>query len=156
MGEGLRLLLLAAMAALMLAAVWTDLRSRTIPNWLNAAIAGVAVIWWFASGLPLWPDFAVQLGLALAVFALFAVAFAFGAMGGGDVKMAAAVALWLPLTELLQFLVIMALAGGVVTIATMIWHRALKHEGAPEIPYGVAIAFAGLWAVAERYLNHFG
>ena len=32
----------------------------------------------------------------LLVFALFAIAFALGAMGGGDVKLVAALALWLP------------------------------------------------------------
>ena len=34
--------------------------------------------------------------MAAAVFGLFAVAFALGAMGGGDVKLIAALALWLP------------------------------------------------------------
>ena len=69
---------------------------RTIPNGLNAAIASLAPLWWWAHGLPLWPDVAWQIGLAAVVFALFAGAFALGMMGGGDVKMIGALALWLP------------------------------------------------------------
>jgi prepilin peptidase CpaA len=38
----------------------------------------------------------------------------------------------------------------------LIPHRLLKTAGNPEIPYGIAIAFAGLWLIGERFLNHFG
>ena len=44
--------------------------------------------------MPLWPDAAIQLGVALVVFLLLAGAFYAGMMGGGDVKLAAALALW--------------------------------------------------------------
>ena len=149
-------LLLALLAILLCAAAWTDLRDRTIPNALNAAVALLAPCWWWASGLALWPGVPLQLGLVAAVFALFLGFFALGAMGGGDVKLIAAVALWLPLDLLLQMLILTAMAGGVVTLATLAVHRLRKAPGQPEIPYGVAIAFAGLWVSYERYLYHFG
>lgn len=151
----LALPLLALMAGLLLFAAWGDLRARLIPNWLNGLIAAVGIAWWLAAGLP--PlGFAIQAGLALAVFVLFAGLFALGMMGGGDVKMLAALALWLPLDALLRTLIIMALAGGVLTLVLLVRHKLKKHEGQPEIPYGVAIAFAGLWEVVERYLYQLG
>jgi prepilin peptidase CpaA len=38
----------------------------------------------------------------------------------------------------------------------LIRQRLLKKEGQLEIPYGVAIAFAGLWLISERFLYQFG
>ncbi len=82
--------LIAILAAMLIVAATGDLRTRTIPNWLNGAIALGAIPFWLVSGLSVWPDMAIQIGVALAVFALFALAFQLGAMGGGDVKMVAA------------------------------------------------------------------
>lgn len=152
-GPWLPSLLLATLAALLLWGAVTDLRSRTISNALNLAIALLAPLWWWANGLALYPDIALQLGLALAVFALFAGLFALGWMGGGDVKLLGALALWLPGEAMIALLVIMALAGGVVTLVTLAHHRIARRAGQPEIPYGVAIALAGLWVLGQRYFN---
>ena len=96
MGNAISTILLVALAAMLLAACWCDLKARTIPNWLNLAVALLAIPFWWSLGLTLWPDVALQLGVAALVFGLFAIAFAIGAMGGGDVKLVAAIALWLP------------------------------------------------------------
>jgi prepilin peptidase CpaA len=141
-------------AALGFAAVG-DWRTRTIPNWLNGTIALLAIPFWWSVGLDLWPDVALQIGLAAAVFGLFAIAFRFGAMGGGDVKMAAALALWLPFTGVVKLLAVMSIAGGVLTVAMLAAHRLAKSAGQPEIPYGIAIAFGGFWLIGERFLNQF-
>jgi len=132
-----------------------DWRTRTIPNWLNGIIALLAIPFWWSVGLDLWPGVALQIGLAAAVFGLFAIAFRFGAMGGGDVKMAAALALWLPFAGVVKLLVIMSIAGGVLTLAMVAAHRMAKAAGQPEIPYGIAIAFGGFWLIGERFLNQF-
>ncbi|MEA3012226.1 MAG: prepilin peptidase CpaA [Sphingomonadales bacterium] len=153
---GLSWILLAVLAAMLLVACWSDLRTRTIPNGLNLAIALLAIPFWWSIGLPLWPDVAIQIGVALAVFAFFAGAFALGAMGGGDVKLVAAIALWLPWLAVIALLVIMSVAGGLLTLAMLIRHKLAKHKGRLEIPYGVAIAFGGLWLISERFLNQFG
>jgi prepilin peptidase CpaA len=118
-------------------------------------VALLAPVFWLSVGLDPWPGMAIQLGVAAAVFALFAVTFFIGMMGGGDVKLAAALALWFAPADTLEFLVIMSLAGGVLTVAVVAWHRFRKREGRPEIPYGVAIAFGGLAILAQRYLNQF-
>lgn len=155
LGEYLKLALMGVLAMLLIAAAITDLRTRIISNRLNLAIAVLAPIWWLACGLPLWPDMAVQLLAGLVVFALFATLFALGMMGGGDVKLLGALALWFPWQAVVMLLVLMAVLGGVVTIVTVIHHRATKRAGQPEIPYGVAISLAALWLLGERYLNQF-
>jgi prepilin peptidase CpaA len=76
-------------------------------------------------------------------------------MGGGDVKLAAALALWFPPGVTVKFLVLMSIAGGVLTLGLLAWHRARRREGRPQIPYGVAIAFGGLAILAQRFLNQF-
>ena len=156
MGSMISWFLLIALAAMLVAACWCDLRARTIPNALNLAIASLAIPFWWSIGLALWPDVAWQLGVAILVFGLFAIAFAFGAMGGGDVKLVAAIALWLPAQSVLALLFIMSVAGGALTLAMLIRHRLAGKAGQLEIPYGVAIAFGGLWLISERFLNQFG
>jgi len=147
--------LIAILALLLLWGAATDLRSRIISNRLNAAIALLAPLWWWANGLALYPDIALQVGVALLVFALFTGLFALGMMGGGDVKMLGAIALWLPIDMMVMVIIVMALVGGAVTVATLVHHRMAHRDGKPEVPYGVAIALAGLWVVGERYLNPF-
>ena len=149
-------ILLGLLAAALLACCWWDLKTRTIPNWLNLAIALGAVAFWIAVGLPVWPEVALRLAVAFVTFWVFAAAFAMGAMGGGDVKLIAALALWLPWQAVLVLLFLMSIAGGVLTLGYLIRHKLAKREEKLEIPYGVAIAFGGLWLISERFLNQFG
>lgn len=141
----------AVLAALLLSAGFEDVRTREIADWKNAAVALLAPAWWWANGLALWPDVAAQVGVALVVFGLFAAAFHFGMMGGGDVKLIAALALWFPVGALVQLLAAMSIAGGLVTVALMV-ERRIK-GGEVEVPYGVAIAIAGLLSLREPILN---
>jgi len=130
-----------------------DVRTREIANWKNLTIALLAPLSWWASGMTPWPDMALQLGIAAIVFALFCGAFALGWMGGGDVKMIGALALWFPLQLLVWMLVVMSIAGGVLTVL-MVLDRGARKGAEVEIPYGVAIAFAALLALRELHLNH--
>ncbi len=152
---GLTEALLALLALLLLVAAAIDMRTFTISNRLNLAVALLAPLYWWSISLPLWPDVAIQLGVAAAVFALLAVAFYIGMMGGGDVKLAAALALWFSPLSTLRFLVIMSIAGGVLTLLLLLIHRARKKQGRPQIPYGVAIAIGALAILAQRFLNQF-
>jgi prepilin peptidase CpaA len=155
MGGSIALVLLGALALLLVSAGLQDVRTREIANWKNAAIALLAPAWWWANGYSLWPEVATQLGIAAAVFALFAAAFYLKAMGGGDVKMIAALALWLPFGSLVWMLVLMSIIGGVITLALVLESRMHRQRTVPEIPYGVAIAIAGLLALREPILNGF-
>ncbi|MFD1107142.1 A24 family peptidase [Sphingobium olei] len=154
-GDFFRLALICALGALLIVAAITDLRSRIISNRLNLIVAALAPLWWIACGLPLWPGVVVQLGGGILVFMIFAGLFALGMMGGGDVKLLGALALWFPWQILVSLLVLMALLGGAVTILTVIDHKLRKKQGQAEIPYGVAISIAALWVLGEQYLNHF-
>jgi prepilin peptidase CpaA len=148
--------LVLLLAAALVAAAVGDLRTRTIPNGLNLAIALAAIPFWYLSDLALWPDVALRIAVAGAVFAFFAAAFALGFMGGGDVKLLAAVALWLPPAAVVALLVVMSIAGGALTLVFALRHRLARRTEKLEIPYGVAIAFGGLWLISERFLNQFG
>lgn len=154
-GDFFRLALICVLGALLIVAAVTDLRSRIISNRLNLTIAALAPLWWAAWGLSIWPDVAVQLMMGGIVFALFAALFAAGMMGGGDVKLLGALALWFPWQATLSLLTLMALLGGAVTLVTVIDHKVRKKPGQPEVPYGLAISIAGLWLIGERYLNQF-
>ena len=151
MDDPFKYVLLAGLAIALLIAAFTDLRSRQIGNWLTAAIALGAPLFWWASGLALWPDIAWQLGIALAAFAVLAGLFALRAMGGGDVKLLTALALWIEPAWFLKLLVVMALLGGVLTIVLAAWHMLRGRKDRLAVPYGVAIACAGLWALGARY-----
>ena len=140
-------LLLIVLAALLVSAGIQDARFREIANWKNAAIALLAPLWWWASGLAPWPDMATQCGIALVVFAAFVAAFHFGWMGGGDVKMIGALALWLPLQPLVWMLIVMSLVGGVLTVVLLVEQRMRRKTAQIEVPYGVAIAIAALIAL---------
>jgi prepilin peptidase CpaA len=144
--------LLAALAIALLTAAFTDLRGRHIGNWLNAGIAVMAPAYWWASGLSLWPGVALQLGVAAITFAVLAILFALRAMGGGDVKLLTALALWIEPLAFARLVIIMALLGGVLTIVFGAWHIACRRKDRLAIPYGVAIALAGLWVLGTSYL----
>ena len=148
-------LLVGLLAAILLIAAVIDMRTFTISNRLNLTVALLAPLFWWSAALPLWPNVATQVALAGGVFILLAAAFYAGVMGGGDVKLASALALWFSPASTIKFLVVMSLAGGVLTLLVVGWHRAKKRQGRPEIPYGVAIAFGGLAILAQRFLNQF-
>ena len=148
-------LLLASLAALLVVAAVIDMRTFTISNRLNLTVALLAPLYWLSVELSIWPGIAIQLAAGAAVFVVLAAAFYAGMMGGGDVKLAAPLALWFPPGATIKFLVFMSLAGGLLTLLILVWHRAKQREGRPQIPYGVAIAFGGLAILAQPYLNHF-
>lgn len=155
MGVGFALILPLALLCLLVSAGIEDVRRREIANWKNAAIALLAPIWWWAIGMAPWPGMAMQLGLGLAVFALFAALFALRMMGGGDVKMIGALALWVPLDAIVAMLVVMSLIGGVIALLMMIDRKRRRDPAPAEVPYGVAIACAALLTFHEPLLNHF-
>jgi prepilin peptidase CpaA len=148
--------LLALLALLLVAAAVIDVRTFTISNRLVVAVALLAPVYWWSAGVPLWPEAAIHVAVALGVFILLALAFYAGMMGGGDVKLAAALALWFSPESTLRFLVFMSIAGGVLTLVVLLAHRFRGKPGRPEIPYGVAIAIGALVILTQRFLNQFG
>lgn len=150
------LALAAGALALFFWAGWSDVASRRIPNRLCAllTLVGLARIGLaLASGGPAL-EAAADLALGAGLFAAGAVAFRFGAFGGGDVKLLAAGGLWTGLDAAGPYLMTTALTGGALALFYLARMAASRMSGtvvaAKEItlPYGVAIATGGAFATA--------
>ena len=148
--------LLAVFPTLMAYAAVSDLFTMTIPNKLSLAVAVVFGVFALASGMT-WAALAWHLGAGALVLAVSFALFSFGWIGGGDAKLAAAVALWLGFPILTDYLVLAAMAGGILTLAILVlrgfplphfalaWPWALRlHDRKTGIPYGIALAGAAL------------
>jgi prepilin peptidase CpaA len=148
--------LLGGLAIGLLISAYTDIRHRLILNAVTAPIALAAPLYWYAIGEFSPIGIGLHLAIAAAVFVFFALLFRFGAMGGGDVKLFSALALWFNLVWVMRLLLIASLLGALVTIIFWLIHKRRGATGPVRVPYGVAIALAGLWVVSEHIFNHFG
>jgi prepilin peptidase CpaA len=154
-------LALVIFPALMLFAAFSDLLTMTIPNRVSALLIATYVVTAVYFHTPL-ATIGAHVGCGLAVLALTFTFFQFNWIGGGDAKLAAATALWLGWDNLLDYGLISSLAGGVLTLAIL----QLRSDWAPPrllsfafmqrlaqknagVPYGVALAFAGLLLYPE-------
>ncbi len=148
--------LLGGLAIGLLVSVYTDIRYRLILNSVTAPIALAAPLYWYAVGDFNLVSIGFHLAIAVIVFIFFALMFRFGAMGGGDVKLFSALALWFDWIWVMRMLLIASLLGALVTIIFWGIHKARRESGPVRVPYGVAIAVAGLCVAGEQIFNHFG
>jgi prepilin peptidase CpaA len=149
-------ILLGALALLLVTAAVLDLRLRKIPNWLSLAVAVMAPLFWWAAGISFYPEMLERIGSAYLIFLLFFGMFCLGGMGGGDVKLGTALALWFAPQISFIFILITSVVGAVVSVAAWAHHHFVKHaQGKTVVPYGVAIAFGGLAILTQRFLNQF-
>ncbi|AQR73765.1 hypothetical protein BXU08_09005 [Sphingomonas sp. LM7] len=152
-------MLLIALGLLLVSAGIEDARTRNIANWKNAVIALLAPAWWWANGLGLWPDVALQLGVAMFVLVVFVGAYAIGQMGGGDVKLVAALALWLPVQPLVGMLVWMSLLGGALTLVMVAERWTQLRGGIAALPWRtiapIALGLIALLALGWAGWPHF-
>jgi prepilin peptidase CpaA len=144
--------LLATLLTLLIVAAAMDVRARTIPNWLTLAVAALAPAWWVASGLDLHPIL-IRILCAVALLLVLAALFFAGAIGGGDVKLLVALALWLSPGTLLTLLFWMAICGGLLSLFMVAFHHIRGNGGAIEVPYGVAIALPAVLIIANHFLS---
>ena len=70
-------------------------------------------------------------------------AFAAGLLGGGDVKLLAASAIWVDLRHAVWLVALIFLAGGVLAILYLM-SRPFRAQRSKRIPYGIAIAIGAL------------
>jgi prepilin peptidase CpaA len=152
---------LIAFVLLLVAAAWQDVRTMRIADAYSLAIVAAFAVW-ALSGLAADKTSLLTIGLAVgcaaAVFAFGALAFALGALGGGDVKLLAAASLFAGPALLPDLLMVTALTGSVLGVA--IFAGARLGPAAPagnatiparlrrSLPYGPAIAAGGLWVAA--------
>ncbi|MEL6709859.1 MAG: prepilin peptidase [Pseudomonadota bacterium] len=143
--------LLVALAIALIIAAISDIRERKIANWLNLGIAAGAPLFWIATGMAIWPDMLIQLALAFVVFWAFAGLFALGWLGGGDVKLLGAIALWLTPMAFLDLLIVMAFVGGAIAVAFVFRRMIFRPKTQATLPYGVAISAGALWVIASTH-----
>lgn len=153
----------AALVAVLLVAAGTDLLRRRIPNALCLAVAALALLSRAATSAPqeLWQPVAA----GLVSLAMLLPLWARGLLGGGDLKLFVATALWVGLDGLLQLALAVALAGGLLALVALTMRRAAVvlalavaplspsaawlltefSESWSSLPYGVAIAAGAIW-----------
>jgi prepilin peptidase CpaA len=142
-------------AAIALAgAAFADIRHLLIPD--RFALTIIAAFAVAAIGRP-WDETGLAVLTGAAVFGGGAMMFARGWLGGGDVKLLAAVALWAGPGGLPGLLQWTAFAGAVLSAVTLLRLRrrtprgwALQAPLAAPMPFGVAIAAGGLAMFAAR------
>jgi len=143
-------------AVLLLAAAAEDAVRLKISNLIVLLVLVAAVAATIIAGpqLALWKNFVVFLGL----LAIGTPMFAAGKLGGGDVKLLAAVGLWFDFTGALWMILAVVLAGGLLALVVLIlrafgWSEEMRRRVVllrPRggIPYGVAIAAGALITMA--------
>lgn len=160
---------------LLCVAAWSDIAIRIIPDWVCAAVSVIGIAMRLFAG-----PYAVLTSTCIAagMFLFLVLLHARGMLGGGDVKLAAAICLGLSPSSAYRFVFITAMAGGVLSVLHLIARRALR-GAKPKAPpprgsslikrvlcaerwriarhgslsYGVAIACGGIWAVLEGQGN---
>ena len=166
----LTVIILALFSLLMCRAIWSDLTSLTLSNRLCLATVLLYLAYLLATympgyGLPI-QDILISVAISAIIFIVCAGFFALGIMGGGDVKLIPAVALWAGTAHILNYLFITAVMGGLFAAAIIIMNRikiskyfkssvnvnlsvAEKKESA--VPYGVGIAVGGLYVAYQLF-----
>jgi len=159
-GEFVQAACIIVYVAGLLFAAWSDARTLEISNTVSIAIACAFVPAALLAGL----DGAHLLdhgAVALSLLVGGAVLFWRQAFGGADVKLLAATGLWLGWGDVLPFLFIVAVCGGLLAVIVLVasrlspvqrwlapfglpWLERGNGSGQP-IPYGVAIAAGGLF-----------
>lgn len=150
----LHALILLSLAGLVAWTAISDMKTQIIPN---TAVTAIFVLWvgWVVSGADVQPLHA--LGIGLAIFTVGAFLFHRGQVGGGDVKLLTVLGIWAGPQEATIFLIHVALAGGLLTMA-YIMHmrfvapalgRVVTIEKKRFVPYAVAIS-AGAFLLITR------
>lgn len=153
-----------------------DVRGGRIPNLLTyGGLLSALAVRGFVIG---WPGLKSGLIGVLAAGGIFYVLFLVGGMGGGDVKLMAAVGAWAGANETVALLIATALAGGVLALVYMLHHKRvlatlantlelIRHHltsglrphpvlnvqepGMIRVPYGLAIALGALYCLGQSF-----
>ena len=158
--------LLVIFPALMAYAAASDLLTMRIPNKLSLALLVAFAALALASSLS-WTDVLMHAAAGTLILGVCFAMFAFGWIGGGDAKLAAAISLWFGFEILMEYLLTAAIAGGALTLAIVFFRGtplpgfALKwawlsrlHDRKSGVPYGIALAVAALLVYPHTPIWH--
>jgi prepilin peptidase CpaA len=161
--EMLRWSIVLLLSILLVIVSVSDIRDRRIPNWTVLAIAVLFVPWIFLDARV---SIVSSLEAALIAFVASCALYAFRVVGAGDSKLLTVTALFAGMTKLPHFLVLVALTGGVIALASLLarpvraavmFHMRGKGDFGRGVPYGVAIAIATMviivWPFPQNFLN---
>lgn len=160
----LQIALFSLFPLVMVFAALSDLFTMTISNKIPLILLAAFVPMAVAAGFS-GEQLAIHIACGAGVLVLTFVFFAFGWIGGGDAKLAAAIAVWMGFEHLADYGLYSALMGGALTIAILYarhmplprfafgiaWVERLYDRGAG-VPYGIALAAAGLLLYPETHL----
>lgn len=130
---------LSLASSILLSSSFIDLKYQEIPNSYNLAVAILGGLFIY-----IYNDFYQQLLLGgLIAFMLFLVIMVLtGAMGGGDVKMAGAIGLFVGTAFVTQFIMYAFFSGALIAVLLLL----LKKKGKEDVfPFGPSIAFSGIY-----------
>jgi prepilin peptidase CpaA len=149
---------------LMAYAASSDLLTMRIANWLVLALT-VSYLALALVAQTSWTEIGMSFGAAAVVLVIAFAFFAFGWIGGGDAKLVSATALWMGFSFMLPYVVYSALLGGALTLLILAVRRyplpaALArikwidrlHDTKSGVPYGIALAIAGLLVYPDTSL----
>ena len=152
----LHLLAFAFFPTVMALSASMDLLTFTIPNRLCLTLAVGYLIFAVMLGVPA-VDILLNISCGLAILVMTFVMFNLGVIGGGDAKLAAATAAWLGWTAILNYGLAAAIFGGILTLVLLGARKAplpaalgrvdwlaRLHNANAGVPYGIALAAAGL------------
>jgi len=147
---------LALFPALMVFAAVSDLFTMTISNRISIALVAIFFVLAVALGVPP-KEIGLHVACGLLVLLVSFLFFSRGWIGGGDAKLASATALWLGFDHIADYGLCAALLGGGLTLLILVVRRwplpsfllnqqwiARLHDRKNGVPYGIALALAGL------------
>jgi len=145
-------------------AAFSDLFTMTISNWISLLLVVAYLVLAFAVGLS-WQDMAWAFACGALVLVITFGMFCAGWMGGGDAKLAAASAIWLGWAHVMNYGLVASVFGAVLTLAIISIRRwplpafltrydwVLRlHDQREGIPYGIALALAGLYIYPQSQI----
>jgi prepilin peptidase CpaA len=155
----------------------SDVRTARIPNWLTYGGLAAAIVSRAAMGLTEFRSGLIGLMISGGMFLLL---FLIGGMGGGDVKLMAAVGAWAGSSQSLPILITSSIVGGILAVLYMIMGRRIlltlrnsleliqhhassglrphpylnvQEAGTMRVPYGLAIAMGTLYCLGNAFLR---
>lgn len=135
-----------------------DVRRYIIPNWISFAVLVCGLVFGLLTDGFSWLD---HLGAGLLTFFVGLIFFSLRLFGGGDVKLLTALAFWAGFGELMDFVFLVAVAGGFLSLIYLlraVWLKRGRSAGEilkEPVPYGVAITVGGVYLFL-RFMGQLG